>query len=327
MKLREIFRFEFAYQVRRVSTWLYFAVLVFFAFVQSTDSFLADARNGDHFLGAPFVIAARTVVGCLLWLLVAAYVAGDAAARDVETGMHPLTYTAPVSKADYLGGRFLAAFVLNALILLAVPAGILLAVYSPERGGRDPRSVPAGGLPHRLRLHRVAERLRRHGDPVLVRGTQPSRHCELPRRPAPPGHRLRRGGGVALLLERELGQLLDPIGVIAFDDLTNGWTPIEKNTRLIALEGSLAREPPPVARHRSGHARVHLLPLSLRLIIPRPRGGVASCDDAMRTPRRLRAPGSRGALRSPCHRSGGRSASQPTRARRSPSRGHRSGRS
>ncbi len=34
-------------------------------------------------------------------------------------------------RADYLGGRFLAAFVLNALILLAVPAGILLAVHSP----------------------------------------------------------------------------------------------------------------------------------------------------------------------------------------------------
>ena len=34
------------------------------------------------------------------------------AARDVQTRMHPLTYTAPVSKADYLGGRFLAGFIL-----------------------------------------------------------------------------------------------------------------------------------------------------------------------------------------------------------------------
>src|SRR5690606_25308136 len=47
------------------------------------------------------------------------------------TGMAPLTYTAPVGRAEYLGGRFLAALVLNASILLAVPAGILLAVYSP----------------------------------------------------------------------------------------------------------------------------------------------------------------------------------------------------
>jgi hypothetical protein len=37
--------------------------------------------------------------------------------------MHPLTYTAPVSKADYLGGQFLAAFVLKAG---ECPAAILL---------------------------------------------------------------------------------------------------------------------------------------------------------------------------------------------------------
>lgn len=60
-----------------------------------------------------------------------AAVAGEAAARDVATGMHPLTYTSPVSKAEYLGGRFLAALVLNALILVAVPVGIMLGVYSP----------------------------------------------------------------------------------------------------------------------------------------------------------------------------------------------------
>jgi hypothetical protein len=28
---------------------------------------------------------------------------GEETARDVQTRMHPLTYTAPVSKADYLG--------------------------------------------------------------------------------------------------------------------------------------------------------------------------------------------------------------------------------
>jgi hypothetical protein len=103
MKLREIFRFELAYQVHRVSTWLCFAVLVVFAFLLIRGNYSSDARSGDYFLNAPYVIATVTVCGSLLWLLVAAAVAGEAAARDVETRMHPLTYTAPVSKADYLG--------------------------------------------------------------------------------------------------------------------------------------------------------------------------------------------------------------------------------
>ena len=139
MKFGEILRFELAYQLRRVPTWLYFAVLLFIVFFQTTQTFLPDARSGGYFLSAPFVIAQITVIDCLIWLLMAAYVAGDAGARDAETGLHPLIYTASVTKADYLGGRFLAAFVLNAGLLLAVPAGVLIGLYSgwveaPVRG-------------------------------------------------------------------------------------------------------------------------------------------------------------------------------------------------
>ena len=95
------------------------------------DGSLAEVLYDDFFINSPFAIAKTTVFGSLVWLLVAGAVAGEAGARDVATGMHPLIYTAPVSKAEYLGGRFLAALVLNALILLAVQAGILLGVYLP----------------------------------------------------------------------------------------------------------------------------------------------------------------------------------------------------
>lgn len=127
MKFLEIFRFEFAYQLRRVSTWIYFAVLLVFAFVMMRFSTPTDESH----LNAPAHIAFVTVFGSLIWLLIAAAVAGDAAARDVQTRMYSLTYTTPISKVGYLGGRFLAAFALNALIQLAIPAGVLLAFYSP----------------------------------------------------------------------------------------------------------------------------------------------------------------------------------------------------
>src|SRR5262245_31237708 len=114
MKFWEILRFEFMYQARRVRTWLYFAVLFVVAY---------QLRNGV--VNSPFAIAQETVLTGLLWMLMAPAVAGSAAARDVQTRMNPLVYTTPISKADYLGGRFLAAFVLNALLLLAVPLGML----------------------------------------------------------------------------------------------------------------------------------------------------------------------------------------------------------
>jgi ABC-type transport system involved in multi-copper enzyme maturation permease subunit len=69
-------------------------------------------------------------------------VAGSAAARDAQTRIYPLIYAAPISKADYLGGRFLAALALNALLLLAVPLGILCALLvSGANAGTGPFQI------------------------------------------------------------------------------------------------------------------------------------------------------------------------------------------
>lgn len=70
MKFREIFRFEFAYQFRRVQTWLFFAVLAGFAFLQIGEA-ISAARSGEQFLNTPFDVAIATVFGSLIWLLVA----------------------------------------------------------------------------------------------------------------------------------------------------------------------------------------------------------------------------------------------------------------
>ena len=131
MRFWTIFRFEFAYQVSRVWTWLIFAVLIVVNFLMTRDNSLSEALYEDFFVNSPFAIAKTMVFGSLIWLVMAAAIAGDAAARDVATGMHPLTYTVPLSKAHYLGGRFLAAFLLNAFVLLGVQAGSLLAAYAP----------------------------------------------------------------------------------------------------------------------------------------------------------------------------------------------------
>jgi ABC-2 type transport system permease protein len=123
MKFREIFRFEFAYQARHVRTWLYFAIL-----------FVVANRLRGGGVNSLFTAAQETLLITLLWALMAPAVAGGAAARDVQTRMHPLVYTTPIRKADYLGGRFLAAFGLNALILLAAPLGMLVDFLLP--GGK-----------------------------------------------------------------------------------------------------------------------------------------------------------------------------------------------
>ncbi len=238
MKFWEVFRFELAYQVRRAWPWLFFAVLLVINFLMTRDNSLAEALYEEFFLNSPFAIAKTTVFGSLVWLLVAAAVAGEAAARDVATGMHPLTYTAPISKADYLGGRFLAALVLNALILLAVPAGILLAVYSP---GVDAELIG----PFRPAAYLTAYAFIALPNAFVATAVQFSLAARSGRAMASyPGSLLLFFMGFfiasAVLLKQGVGTLLDPIGMrFIVEDLSHLWTTTEKNWRLIELEGTV----------------------------------------------------------------------------------------
>ncbi|MDF2629631.1 MAG: rane protein [Symbiobacteriaceae bacterium] len=235
MKLREIFRFELGYQLRRFQTWFFFAAMGVISFIAVEPNFLAAAEQGDYLLNSPYVVTASMLIGSVFWLLGAAAVAGEAAARDVSTGMHPLIYTAPVRKADYLGGRFLAALVLNALILLAVPVGTLLGTYA------------WGAEAELLGPFRPAAYLTAYGfialpSAFVVTAIQFS-FAALSRRTAASylgGPLLLLTAFVGtLLLKGEAGQLLDPVGVVSIVDHLDRWTPMEKNTRLMGLEGWL----------------------------------------------------------------------------------------
>jgi ABC-type transport system involved in multi-copper enzyme maturation permease subunit len=242
MKLWEIFRFELAYQVRRIWPWLIFAALLVFAYLFTREGSLADALYGDFFLNSPFVIVGATVTGSLIWLLVAGVIAGEAGARDVATGMHPLTYTTPVSKSAYLGGRFLAAFVLNALILLAVPLANLLAVTVP---GVHPDVVG----PFRPAAYLTAYAFIALPNAFLATAIQFSLAAWSGRPMASYlGSMLVFSMsyvvGLFLVLQGrpDLANLLDPIGVhFILSELARLWTPVEKATRLLALEGIVLR--------------------------------------------------------------------------------------
>jgi len=216
------------------------AVLAVFAFVSTRVAIVPVTLPQDFILNSPFIIAAVSVFSCQIWLLLAPAVAGEAAARDLHTGMYPLLYTASISKAEYLGGRFLAAFVLHALILLGVQVGSLLAAYAP---GVNPEIVgpfrPAAYLAAYIFIGLTN---------ALVATTVQFAAALLARRPMaayvgslglfflsyPVTFTLYLSG----LGERAL--LADPIGVMAImNEMMSNWTLVEKNVRMFTLEGPM----------------------------------------------------------------------------------------
>ena len=242
MKLWEIFRFELSYQLRRPWPWLSMAVLLVFAFANTRVGIVPVTLPQDFILNSPFIITAVTVFSCQIWLLIAPAVAGEAAARDVHTGVYPLIYTSPISKTEYLGGRFLAAFVLHASILLAVQLGSLLAVYAPGISAdivgpfRPAAYINAYvfiGLTNALIATTVqftAALLT--GRPMAAYiGSMGLFFLSYP-------------VTVFLYFSRigkpEIALLSDPIGVFAImNEMMSNWTIVEKNVRMFTLEGPM----------------------------------------------------------------------------------------
>jgi ABC-2 type transport system permease protein len=128
VKSFEILRFEVAYQSRRWWTWLYIVAMLAISFQIAVQGYLESAQERGFWFNSPFGIASMTLVGSVMGLLVAAAFSGDAGARDPETRIAPLIHTASVREGSYLRGRFAAAFLLNALVLVTVQVAGLAAV-------------------------------------------------------------------------------------------------------------------------------------------------------------------------------------------------------
>jgi ABC-2 type transport system permease protein len=238
MKFREIVRFELGLQLRRTSTWIYFAVMLGVIYRVATEGYIGIARHGGFYYNGPFVVASLTMLGGLLGLFVVAAFAGDAAARDVQLRMHPLFYSAPLGKSAYLGGRFVATFMLSALLALAVPIALLIGSIGVDPAVRGPYrplvyltsylffAIPSAFTATAV-MFGIAAITRRVmtaylGSIILFTVTVVSAEA------IEKHHRL-----------WALAKLMDPFGLIVLREMSGAWTPAEKSTVIIGPQGSL----------------------------------------------------------------------------------------
>jgi ABC-2 type transport system permease protein len=239
VKIREIVRYEIEYQFRSASTWIY-AGLLFLVTLWISLATGADGDGGFH-ANAPELLAWGAVRGGMFGMLITAALFGDAAIRDVAVEMDPLLFTSPLKKAEYLGGRFLGALAVNAVVLMAIPLGLLamtglLAYFGPEVIGPFrvfayveplllfslPNLVLVGAILFTIGM------LARHMIPVYL-------------------------GAIGILIgyvvvlnyasqidSPLLAALVDPLGLVTLERDTLLWTAVERNARLVDVSAMLA---------------------------------------------------------------------------------------
>ena len=167
-------------------------------------------------------------------MLVSAALFGDAAIRDVAARMDPLLYTTRLRKAEYLGGRFLAALAINAIVVLAIPLGFWVATVTlVEADALGPNHFAAYVQPL---LFFMLPNIILVGAIQFTIGTLATQVIPVYLGTAS----LFIGYLVAANYWSDiespwLSALADPIGINALLAMTRYWTPAELETRLIGF--------------------------------------------------------------------------------------------
>jgi ABC-2 type transport system permease protein len=227
----EVFRYELEYRLRSPSTWIYLVIL----FLLSIQVFLgtADGSPGEY-INTPIRLAGNSVIVGTFATVILAAIFGGAAVRDFQSGMEPLLFSSPLTKSEYLGGRFLASLVVAAVTYLAIPLGYIVA-------SRLAASFENVG-PFRLAAYLQGYVLITLPN-VIVAGAILFTIGMLARQIIPvylAAIGLIIGTIVALNYAPQISRpflaaMADPSGIGAIQEVTRLWTEVEQNTRLLGF--------------------------------------------------------------------------------------------
>src|ERR1700680_53270 len=241
-----ILGFEVRQRLRRISTYIYFLVLagLGFLFVNLAGGAIAGGgvdfgTGGKVMLNSPYAL--NQIIGYMSFfgVIITAALAGQATFQDVDSGSTAFFYTAPITKFEYLAGRFCAGLAVQVLIFASVGLGVWIGTLMPwlDATRLGPQNAAAYFQPYFLLVI----------PNLIITSAIFFALAALGRKMLPVY-----AGSVLLLIGyfvatqlsgnitvNDRAALVDPFGGNAIDRITQYWTPFERNTRLIPLAGIL----------------------------------------------------------------------------------------
>jgi len=238
--LGKILWFEIRYWLKSTMLWVFFFVIAAMIFTaESTDHLVVGGALTNTFRNAPFVVENfYSFIGLFVLLMVPAFV-NSSAARDFSFNTYQIVFSTPMSRFDFLVGRFAGATIVSIIPMLGVSVGILLAKYmpwtDPDRWGpviwsAHLRGILAFAIPNAIIIAAILFAIA-----VLARNEIVSFVAALV---------LLAGYATADAfvqnVEREkIAALLDPFGIRTYVLATKYWTVADKNHMTIGVSGLL----------------------------------------------------------------------------------------
>ena len=130
----KIFSFELKYRFKRPATYIYFAILFLLSFLaMSTDVVQIGGGAGLVKENAPTTIATMMSILAAIFMMITSAIMGVAVLRDYEHDMASLLFTNPITKFQYLAGRFAGSFVTLLFVFSGILLGFIMGEFMPWR--------------------------------------------------------------------------------------------------------------------------------------------------------------------------------------------------
>lgn len=136
---RHILFFDLKLRFKKMSTYIYFSLFLLLGFMaiwrgsygSGLLSKLTNAGTGNVMANAPYALHYFFTFVSNYGIMICAFLFGSAAYRDFNENIYSVYFSYPVTKTDYVAGRFLAAFITAAFIFTGVGTGALIASIFP----------------------------------------------------------------------------------------------------------------------------------------------------------------------------------------------------
>ena len=239
----KIFLFEISFQLKKVSTWIYFGVFFLFSyfwilgFGGLIEGFTFGGIGGNIKANSPYVLYVTITMLGHFGLLVIAAVMGSSIYKDFRTGIYPIFFTCPLKKGEFFFGRFFGAMTVVIIVFFSSVLGTLIASFMPFI---DNNKIGAFNLLYYIQPYFISVLTM-----VFFTGAVFFSMSALTKKIISVY-----ASSVIILIGYLIGldlinsmdntviaSLIDPIGYNAFKIFTRYWTIAEKNSRLITPEG------------------------------------------------------------------------------------------
>ena len=238
--LLTILTFELRYRLKRPATYIYFAILFLMAFLfMTTDVIQIGGASGNVLRNSPFTINQAVCILGVFATMICSAIMGVPVFRDFDTKFHEIYFSSPISKFDYLLGRFLGSFIICVLVYSGILWGIYFGSIMPFQ---DQEKIAAFQLMSYIKplititipnilflgaIFFIVGSLTRNLFAIYVQGIL---FLIL--------------WIISQTITREIDNqliaaLIEPMGFGASRQVTKFWTPAEKNTLIVPLSGAL----------------------------------------------------------------------------------------